>query len=63
MYDSSIDVTGLAGMPSSVFVRIPGAPRDIAATLRMKSMDRREGFAERDPAGCNSDAPLRERAS
>lgn len=57
LYDSTLDVSGMAGTPSEVTVRIPRAAGEILATIRMKSMDRREGFIERDPVGCNSDSP------
>lgn len=57
LYDSTLDVSGMAGMPGEVTVRIPRAAGEVVATIRMKSMDRREGFTERDPVGCSSNAP------
>ena len=60
VYDSALDVTGLAGMPAVVAARIPRVDGDLTASVRLERMDRREGFGERDfwacmrgdPAGC-----------
>jgi peptidyl-Asp metalloendopeptidase len=60
VYDVALDITGLAGMPDIVAVRIPHADADVTASVRLERMDRREGFGERDfwaciqgdPTGC-----------
>jgi hypothetical protein len=48
VYDSAVNITGLAGMPDLVAVRIPRADGVLTASVRMERMDRREGFGERD---------------
>ncbi|ANB17790.1 Hypothetical protein I596_1766 [Dokdonella koreensis DS-123] len=53
MYDSTLDVVGLAGMPSEVLVQIPRELGDVVATLTLERMIRREGFAERDAWACS----------
>lgn len=50
--DSSLDVTGLADMPTEVGVLIPREGSDVAATIHLQRMDRREGFGERDGYAC-----------
>lgn len=57
VYDSSLDISGLAGMPDLIAVNIPRPGDALSATIRLESMIRREGFTERDPAGCNSENP------
>lgn len=57
IYDSNLNIAGLAGMPDTLTVSIPRPSGAISATVRRESMVRREGFTERDPVGCNSDAP------
>lgn len=49
VYDTALDVSGLAWMPDEVAVRIPRKGGDVAVTIRRERMDRREGFTERDP--------------
>lgn len=53
VYDSTLDVVGLAGMPSEVLVQIPRELGDVVATLTLERMIRREGFAERDAWACS----------
>lgn len=53
VYDSTLDVVGLAGMPSEVSVQIPRALGDVVATFKLDRMVRREGFAERDAWACS----------
>ena len=53
VYDSRLDVTGLAGMPTEVAVSIPRETGNVIATLQLERMDRREGFGERDPWACD----------
>ena len=57
VYDSEIDVRGIAWMPDEVAVRIPRDREDVNVVITRERMDRREGFTERDPVGCNSDKP------
>jgi hypothetical protein len=52
VYDSALNITGLAGMPDFVAVRIPRADGVLAASVRRERMDRREGFGERDLRAC-----------
>ena len=52
VYDSTLDITGLAGMPDVVDVQIPRADGDLTAAVRLERMDRREGFRERDFWAC-----------
>jgi metallopeptidase family M12-like protein len=52
VYDSAVDISGLAGMPAEVSVRIPREAGDVRATIQLDHMDRREGFGERDPIAC-----------
>jgi metallopeptidase family M12-like protein len=60
VYDSALDIAGLAAMPAVVAVQIPRADDDLTASVRLERMDRREGFGERDfwacmrgdPSGC-----------
>jgi hypothetical protein len=52
LWDSALDITGLAGMPNEVAVSIPRQDGDVSATIRLESMDRREGFGERDADAC-----------
>lgn len=56
-YDSALDIRGIASMPDEIVVRIPRADGDLVATIRRERMDRREGYVDRDPVGCNSDKP------
>jgi hypothetical protein len=58
VYSSTLAVAGLAAMPSDVVVRVPlSLGGEVAATLHLESMDRREGFTERDPLSCGSEHP------
>lgn len=58
VYSSTLAVAGLAAMPSDVAVRVPlSLGGEVAATLHLESMDRREGFTERDPLSCGSEHP------
>lgn len=57
VYETTLDVAGVAGMPDAIAVSIPSPGGAIFATVRRERMIRREGFTERDPVGCNSDAP------
>lgn len=57
VYESILDVSGLAYMPTEVAVRIPRENGDVVANVRLDHMNRREGFTERDPVGCNQDIP------
>jgi hypothetical protein len=58
--DGALDVTGLAGMPAIVDVRIPRPAGDLTVSVQLERMDRREGFGQRDfwacmrgdPTGC-----------
>jgi len=52
VYDSAVNITGLAGMPDFVAVRIPRADGVLTASVRTERMDRREGFGERDLWAC-----------
>jgi len=52
VYDSALDVTGLAGMPEVVAVQIPRADGILTASVQLERMDRREGFGERDAWAC-----------
>lgn len=53
VYDSTLDVIGLAAMPSEVSVRIPREQGDVEAILTLKRMVRRDGFGERDAWACS----------
>lgn len=52
VWRSSLNVTGLAGMPAEVSVHIPRTDGDLAVTIHLQRMVRREGFGERDPNAC-----------
>lgn len=57
IYDSNLNIAGLAGMPDTLAVSIPRPNGAISATVQLERMIRREGYTERDPAGCNSPSP------
>jgi hypothetical protein len=57
VYDTELDIRGIAAMPAEITVRIPRKGGDLVATILRERFDRREGFVERDPVGCNSDRP------
>lgn len=57
VYDSTLNIAGIAGMPDAITVSIPRPGGVVSATVHLESMIRREGFTERDPVGCGSDAP------
>jgi len=52
VWNSSFDVVGLANMPTVVNVHIPRETGDLYVNVTMETMDRRQGFGERDPVAC-----------
>jgi hypothetical protein len=57
VYESTIDVAGLAAMPDTIAVTIPRPGNAVTGVITLERMDRREGFTERDPLGCSSEKP------
>ena len=52
VYDSVIDVAALAAKPSQIAISIPQKGSEVAATIQIEQMDKRDGFTERDPKAC-----------
>ncbi len=52
IWTSQLDIAGIATMPADIFVQIPRDAGDVVASVHLESMDRREGFGERDADAC-----------
>ena len=54
LYESALNIQGVAQRPVSISIVIPRPSGDLTVVAQLESMDRREGFAERDADGCQN---------